>query len=689
VNETTKSKLLDSMWAGRLVIFCGAGLSMGTPSGVPSAASLADQCANAYEQTSGATLPIEMHRNVEVLADYFAERRQLESIFLSDVMQRIPDFRSFFRNPNAGHEAIADFLACSAIELNISTNVDDLVEHAAELIGEPKANVAVTRAEVARSSLHKPHVKLHGCFRRDMTQTLWSTCQLNTAPFRDRIREFTEWLPGVLFERDLIFVGFWSDWSYLNQVLGGVIQQSRASRIVLVNPSGEKELKTKAQDLWDLAHQRSVELIHERQYGHEFLDELRKEFSFQFMRRLITAGTLTFTQVTQRAAPALHGFESLSSRDLYEWRQDSTGTPPGKIVRKKMPDETMHRLGALHLEMLAAGALIEGSAYTRSGRRVRLIHGAGRLVGQIRAEYASSTSLISDDPVVCVGAENSAPLPDSVARGNRADSVVRPGVSGTWMTEAEAHAGFSAEALQIELQGFRDRISTMEQHRRMLAVSDHTERIIDLERDLEAAKAAGLTAEKHLSKVRRIEDQIREATLSLKRIGAEAVEERLAAIKPLFTELYLRLRPHIDWKDVSYAVRGDVRKFLSLRVDENLNLKFLFSSGQRRATGLAFLISVALSRPWSRFRTLILDDPIQHVDDFRAVHLVETLAAIRTMKYQLICAVEDPALADLLGRRLRSSYREGGAVVRMKYVSGDGAKIDDIREIAPFELVML
>lgn len=252
-----------------------------------------------------------------------------------------------------------------------------------------------------------------------------------------------------------------------------------------------------------------------------------------------------------------------------------------------------------------------------------------------------------------------------------------------------AYSGLSAEALQDELQRAREQLSVIEQYRRTLAVSDQIERIVDLERDLEATKSAGVLAEKQIGRIRRIEEQIKEATASLKRIGAEAVEERLAAIKPLFTELYVRLRPHIDWKNVNYSVRGDVRKFLSLRVDDDLNLKFLFSSGQRRATGLAFLISVALSRPWCRFRTLVLDDPIQHVDDFRAVHLVETLAAIRTMKYQLICAVEDPDLADLLSRRLRSSYREAGTLIRMKYVSGEGARVAEIRQIAPFELVML
>jgi chromosome segregation protein len=251
------------------------------------------------------------------------------------------------------------------------------------------------------------------------------------------------------------------------------------------------------------------------------------------------------------------------------------------------------------------------------------------------------------------------------------------------------HSGFSAEELRAELQRIRDRLSTIEQHRRMLAASDQTERILDLERDLESARATGFAAEKQLARARRVEEQIKDAVDTLKRIGAEAVEERLAAIRPLFLELYVRLRPHIDWKSINYSVRGDVRKFLSLRVEDDLNIKFLFSSGQRRATGLAFLISVALSRPWCLFKTLVLDDPIQHVDDFRAVHLVETLSAIRTMRYQLICAVEDPALADLLTRRLRSSYQDGGRLVRMKYVSGEGAQIDEMREIPPFELVML
>jgi hypothetical protein len=425
------------------VIFSGAGLSMAAPSTVPAAATLAAQCAAAYEAMSGATLPADLHWNIEALADHFAERNQLQSIFLNSVIRQA-DLRSFFRNPNLGHEAIADFLGCGAIELNISTNVDDLTERSAELLGEAKANIAINRVEAVRPWSHKPHIKLHGCFRRDIADTLWCPRQLQTEPFQKRIREFREWLPGVLLERDLVFVGFWSDWAYLNNALEGVLNQTHAGRIVLVNPSDLDVLEGKAPGLWALAHEGTTEFVHERQSGADFLDELRQAFGAQFMKRLVTSGGHTFTAVTGRPVPPQPDFSTLSSRDLYEWRQDSTGVPAGHIVRKKIPDENMQVLGAMHLEMQNAGAKLQGAAYARSGRRTRLIHGAGQLISQVRARYAPFPSVIADDVVICVGAQDTASLPDNVARGNKTDSIVRPGLSGLWLTDAQAREHFLA-----------------------------------------------------------------------------------------------------------------------------------------------------------------------------------------------------------------------------------------------------
>jgi DNA repair exonuclease SbcCD ATPase subunit len=153
---------------------------------------------------------------------------------------------------------------------------------------------------------------------------------------------------------------------------------------------------------------------------------------------------------------------------------------------------------------------------------------------------------------------------------------------------------------------------------------------------------------------------------AITRTAGELLDERLATISPLLSELFLRLKPHGDWRNIEYRIRGDVRRFLSLAVGGDLNPQFVFSSGQRRITGLAFLLSVHLSRHWCNWQTLMLDDPVQHIDDYRALNLVEVLAAIRRDGRQIICAVEDVALANVLCRRLGTRLGQSGALLTLE-----------------------
>jgi chromosome segregation protein len=173
---------------------------------------------------------------------------------------------------------------------------------------------------------------------------------------------------------------------------------------------------------------------------------------------------------------------------------------------------------------------------------------------------------------------------------------------------------------------------------------------------------------------------------SVRRSTSEIVDERLAKISPLLNEIYQRLRPHANWRSINYSIRGDVRRFLSLRVGDDLNPQFVFSSGQRRAAGLAFLLSVHLARPWARWQTLVLDDPVQHIDDFRALQLVEVLASLRQSGRQVIVAVEDEALADLLCRRLPSTPEQVGRRFAVDFNSEGAADVTarlDVPGMAP------
>jgi chromosome segregation protein len=230
--------------------------------------------------------------------------------------------------------------------------------------------------------------------------------------------------------------------------------------------------------------------------------------------------------------------------------------------------------------------------------------------------------------------------------------------------------------LRAEIQELENGLSVLESSRALA-------RITELERAREN-KETQLRRDQlavELAKVAR--QDARDTAAAIRRISGEIVDQRLASLSPLFSELYLRLRPHEEWSQIQYLMRGDVRRFLSFEVGPGMNPRFVFSSGQRRALAVAFLLAVHLSRTWAKLDTLVLDDPIQHIDDFRALHLTETLASIRQMRRQIICMVENPDLADLMCRRLRAESGGEGLRIEMDFAPGEGVKVSSITQVKP------
>jgi hypothetical protein len=216
------------------------------------------------------------------------------------------------------------------------------------------------------------------------------------------------------------------------------------------------------------------------------------------------------------------------------------------------------------------------------------------------------------------------------------------------------------DGLERFLSAERDRLIELERALLTLEVSQSVSKTASLEEHVAALRQAAETAASAVESSEKAQAIARAMDRGVRSISGEIIDERLAQISPLLNELYQRLRPHFDWRSIEYSIRGDVRRFLTLKVGDGLNPQFVFSSGQRRAAGLAFLLSVHLARGWTPWRTLLMDDPVQHIDDFRALHLIEVLSALRLGGRQVVCAVEDEALAELLCRRLLSTSESNG-----------------------------
>lgn len=231
---------------------------------------------------------------------------------------------------------------------------------------------------------------------------------------------------------------------------------------------------------------------------------------------------------------------------------------------------------------------------------------------------------------------------------------------------ADAEAALARASSSLRTLGTTEFDDVLQREKRRVEVA--TEQLDAAERVAGRTRKAAATA-------KALNDAARRAV-------SETLDERLGRVQPLMSELYQRLNPHPVWKELDYAIRGDVKRFMTLQVGGKHNPQFIFSSGQRRATGLAFLLSVNLSLAWSQWRTIMLDDPVQHVDDFRAIHLAEVMGQLVRRDRQVVCAVEDAALADLLCRRLPNGYHGAARRVSLK-LEADGSSSVDTSRIIP------
>jgi hypothetical protein len=414
---------------------CGAGLSMAPPSNLPSARRVAEICFDAYSLTADSECDPALRQNLEDLAEHFAVLHTLQTFFIAHLVP----WQDFVRPPNVGHAAIADFLITRAAAAAVSSNYDTLIERRAwdygadfqcSLDGDEASLHAHTQA---------PLLKVHGCALKDRLSTVWARSQLHERTIADRIAKSKVWLDANLRGRDLLIVGFWSDWQYLNQILGSALEDVAPLSVTVVDPSSLDQLSEKAPDLWALAHKPQVIFGHVQESGADVLDELRRAFSTNYLRKILAAGRGTFEEITgEVCARAWLEIADFDSETLYGWRRDAEGVPSGKPARQIRPGNK-EALGYFHLLLRRAGATQDWDGYRLNGRTIRVLDGGSAILSSLRTRFIEAPTTGAADIIVAVGAMDLG-LPDNVVRSGRAGDVMRPAAVGKWYDANGARA---------------------------------------------------------------------------------------------------------------------------------------------------------------------------------------------------------------------------------------------------------
>jgi hypothetical protein len=322
-------------------------------------------------------------------------------------------------------------------QTTVSTNVDTLIETAGQLLlghvgtGIDGKGVAALSPDIA------PLLKIHGCRTCDPDNMVWAPGQLEVEPIAARIRSSEEWLTVRLLDRDLLIVGYWTDWDYLNAVLERTLGAVRPARVIVVNPGDAGEFAAKAPALYSLGQRATGPFLHLSVSGSDFLERLRLEFSKSFVRQVLHAGADAYEDQTGVApSPSWTEPTDLDNEVLWRVRRDLEGcTPNQPALDRKPPLEPL--LGLTLLELRASGAVPDGSYWNLNGRRVRVLRALNQPLHRIEAAFERETApTVAPDIIIAVGAEAQL-VPYNIVRAETSPTIAR-GSASKWMTRSEA-----------------------------------------------------------------------------------------------------------------------------------------------------------------------------------------------------------------------------------------------------------
>ncbi len=378
-----------------------------------------------------------MRDDIDQLAGHFYANGLFETTFLGALVP----WDDLVGEPNTGHAAVADLLISRVAHATLSANFDPLIEqwanaHKVAMRGALDGTEAVSFVATAN-----PLLKFHGCLTRSRECTLWTQGQITDATIGSRIESCAAWMRINLPGKDLLVIGFWTDWGYLNDVLANVMSLQGLHSVTVVDPLPSDDLQIKAPVLWGKLTASTTLFKHVQASGADALDELRAGFSKVWARKFFALGKPYFEAEGKTYSAAAVDPAAVGTEELYNLRRDSEGVPYNRAARRKEPAREAAIAAFAHLLLLQVGAVRQGAWYEHGGHTIRVIHGSGQPLETVREGYNEPPAIPQAEIVICAGAQ-ALSVPGRLIASGVGPSVVRasPGGPSRWLTLEDARA---------------------------------------------------------------------------------------------------------------------------------------------------------------------------------------------------------------------------------------------------------
>lgn len=207
----------------------------------------------------------------------------------------------------------------------------------------------------------------------------------------------------------------------------------------------------------------------------------------------------------------------------------------------------------------------------------------------------------------------------------------------------------------------RDALSDLSRRARELATAlewiDEAADLSKLEARLNELNVELEEARKRAARASAIEDEARTLQRAAVRAATAVSDQRFAVLEPIIQDVYARLDPHPAFTRLHFAIDVYREKgiatpqVLDPQQDVRADPLLVFSSSQANVVALSAFLAFGWAAGEDAMPFLLLDDPLQSLDDVNALGFSDLCRHMRTRR-QLIVSTHDKRLADLLRRKL-------------------------------------
>lgn len=236
------------------------------------------------------------------------------------------------------------------------------------------------------------------------------------------------------------------------------------------------------------------------------------------------------------------------------------------------------------------------------------------------------------------------------------------------ITERQTRAAPIAAAQTDLINGLRiwQNDQQLQQREQAIAAMIRERPVATEEQATEALQMAVAQAQAQLDVAQRARDRMEDVGTKMQARAEEFAEE---VLEPLNDTIQRFSRTLMTWSDASiiyraehHATRSELRPAVihtdpdGTKSQLEINPNYFFSEGQLSALSVSALLAASTTFSWSRWRGLLLDDPLQHNDIIHASAFMDLLRQmVRDLGYQVILSTHDSSEAEFLARKCRSA----------------------------------